>query len=202
MNCPKCGSANVLAAPDEVPIQARSWMKCWACGKRWDPAGALPTAGDDEDDDEQDQEPADQPLLRRKRTADEVMDLVMSEVRAHRGESKEDEMPKFVSEEHRRRWIEGQRAAREAKKKKLSEGGGIASAETKAPVRRGWKPKAAVPAIATAKAPTRSNGHAAISVLPPAGPDALCGLDAAIEAMRSDLASLERAREILQQRTA
>lgn len=83
-----------------------------------------------------------------------------------------------------------------------SAGGGTASAEAKAPVRRGRKPKATVPAIATPKTAARTDGPAEVSVLPPAGPASVRGIDAAIEAMRADLASLERAREILQQRIA
>jgi len=41
VTCPKCDSKNVVQAPDEAPSKAVSWMKCFACGKRWDAAGVL-----------------------------------------------------------------------------------------------------------------------------------------------------------------
>ena len=186
MTCPKCDSTNVIAAPDEAPPRARQWMKCWACGNRWDHAGAMPTTDDDENDAEQDDESMDPPPVRRKRTVDEVMDLVMSQVRAHREKQKEDEMPKFVSEEHRQRWIQGQREAREAKKK-LAAGGGDASDETKTPARRGRPPKVktSLPAVRSA--------HVVDAVPVSSGE-----LDSALIALEADRATLERAKQILE----
>ena len=93
VNCPKCGSTNVLAAPDEAPLSARQWMKCWVCGKRWDQAGVI-TKVDDEV--EQDDESAESLPPKRKRTVDELMSIVntvVKDARARRGEpTKGDDM--------------------------------------------------------------------------------------------------------------
>lgn len=48
MTCPKCGSKNVSHAPEEAPAWAKSWTKCFACGKRWNLDGGPPTSEDDE----------------------------------------------------------------------------------------------------------------------------------------------------------
>lgn len=42
ITCPKCDSKNVIRAEDEAPAWAKMYMKCFACGNRWDLAGPAP----------------------------------------------------------------------------------------------------------------------------------------------------------------
>lgn len=98
--CPKCHSGNVLAAPDEAPPRALRWMKCFACGKRWDQAGAMLKACTDGMG--QAAAPQEASEYRRTRTADDVMDLVMSSVKARRGEQDEKEHDMTHKDEHER----------------------------------------------------------------------------------------------------
>lgn len=221
MRCVKCDGVSVFPAMNEAPKGVRDWRKCLSCGKRWDPttAEALDTVklafeewqpGEDEDsvnvhgDDE-----ADERGLALDDHADlDVMDdldepvmtsseLAMKDVLVERGRKKKekDAMPKFVSEEHRQRWIEGQRLSRKLK-------------QEAAGVRRGSKPKGK-------PGRPRKLPDAGVSVPARREPETLAiprpivvngqvmhgdvqrVLDAAIVSATADVQALERTREIL-----
>lgn len=84
MACPKCESLNVCAAPDEAPAWAREWTKCFACGKRWDQAGAAPRVSDDDEVDDLEEDPP--PV---KRTRDDLVALIMKTARETAQQPKE-----------------------------------------------------------------------------------------------------------------
>lgn len=95
--------------------------------------------------------------------------------------AKEGEMPKFIDEAHRERWMEGQRLAREAKKKQ-------AQAAALAPpcttvVKAAPKPRKPAPVVES------------LVVQPTA-------LDEAIERLRGGLAAMERTKAILERQQA
>lgn len=189
MTCPKCGGMII----DEFGDQ-----RCFSCGRRPD---------DNQVRAIEPEEPIESPGYRRKRSADEITNLVMKAVRAKRGHSEQANM-----EEPMGSALEGtcskknceepaapdsvrcvkhrdmQRASNEAYAAKQNKKAG-----KPAPQQGARKPKTAAPAIATHPASPVSNGHGEFDAT---------GLDAAIEALRHDLASLERAREILQHRGA
>lgn len=204
MNCPKCGSMVIDDFGDE---------RCFNCGRR---PNAEPDRVPEPDEPIELNSAGRLEISRHKRSADEVIDQVMKAVRAKRSQPKLEEEEESMGSamegtcskkncdepaapnsvrcvKHR----DEQRASNEAYRARKAEEAGKA-----APKKRGRKPKASVPAIVTPKTAARTDGPAEISVLPPAGPDAVRGLDAAIERMRTDLASLERAREIIQRQSA
>ena len=94
--------------------------------------------------------------------------------------AKEGEMPKFIDEAHRERWMEGQRLAREAKKKQAQE---VALAPLCTTVVKATKPRKAAPVVESIVATPTS-------------------LDEAIERMRGDLAAMERTKAILERQQA
>lgn len=141
---------------NEAPDGVRDWRKCLSCGMRWDPnADALETvkrafeewqpeeeeervAGDGDDHEPLALDPERDEYDEREELADEPvmspLDLAMKDVLVKRGRKKrEDAMPKFVSEEHRERWIAGQKLSRKLKRE--AAGGGQESMAKKRPGR-------------------------------------------------------------------
>lgn len=74
--CPKCDSKNVIRADDEAPGWARQYMKCFACGNRWDLAGPPPKGKGESDEDTTEELAFDQ--VPHKRTGDDIVNLVMN----------------------------------------------------------------------------------------------------------------------------
>lgn len=95
--------------------------------------------------------------------------------------AKEGEMPKFIDEAHRERWMEGQRLAREAKKKQ-------AQSDAAAP-----------PCTSVVKASPKLRKAAPVVEQIDVSPSSL---DQAIESLRGDLEALERAKTILERHQA
>lgn len=96
--------------------------------------------------------------------------------------AKEGEMPKFIDEAHRERWMEGQRLAREAKKKQAQQG-----------------PKSAPLCTTVVKlAPTTRKPAPVVEsiIVTPSS------LDEAIDQLRGDLEALERAKTVLERHQA
>lgn len=75
MTCPKCGSGNAIPAPDEAPPWATSYMKCFACGKRWNQAGRPPKWIGDEADEDAEDEACEPPVPTR--SGEDLVALVM-----------------------------------------------------------------------------------------------------------------------------
>lgn len=94
--------------------------------------------------------------------------------------AKEGEMPKFIDEAHRERWMEGQRLAREAKKKQAEK---AAAPLCTTVVKAAPKPRKPAPVVES------------LVVQPTA-------LDEAIERLRGDLAAMERTKAILERQQA
>lgn len=215
MICVKCGGPSVFPAMNEAPEGVRDWRKCLSCGKRWDPTtdDALDTVkrafeegqpegefGDAERDEGFDAEdrriahdhaeafddlnPMDEPVVT-------PIDLAMKDVLVKRGRKKKEAqaMPKFVSEEHRERWIAGQKLSRQLKQEAV--GGGQGEAKRK-PGRPKKTPDAVVsvpamrePETLATPRPVTMNGSV------------LSVLDAAIVSAQADIEALKRTREIL-----
>lgn len=95
MTCPKCGSVNVVSARDEAPPAARNYVKCWACGKRWDQSGIIGRGTEGKADEDEPES--------LTRSADDLIDLVMNVARTnhsiqHKEKTKEKTMGKWSPE--------------------------------------------------------------------------------------------------------
>lgn len=147
MDCQKCGGQSVFPAMNEAPEGVRDWRKCLSCGKRWDPTEDVldtvkrafeewqPEEGDGESGGEEGFNAEDRRIAREHADAFDDLDLMdepvtsptdlaMTDVLVKRGRKKKEKepMPKFVSEEHRARWMAGQKLSRQLKQE--AAGGG------------------------------------------------------------------------------
>lgn len=210
MRCPKCDGESVFPAMNEAPEGVRDWRKCLSCGKRWDPTTdeALDTVKrafeewqPEEDDEARAADPDEDETIEQDLDVEEPedldepvvtsLDLAMKDVLVRRGRKKKEAqaMPKFVSEEHRERWIAGQKLSRQLKRD--AAGGGHGQAKKK-PGRPKRVPAAVVsvpamrePETLATPRPVQQNGQV------------LSVLDAVIVDLHADVAALERTREIL-----
>jgi hypothetical protein len=222
MICPKCGGQSVFPAMNEAPDGARDWRKCMSCGKRWNPLtdddvetikrafdewqpggeGGGESGGEDGFDAE------DRRIAREHADAFDELDLMdepvasptdlaMTDVLIKRGRKKKEKepMPKFVSEEHRARWMAGQKLSRQLKQE--ADGGGQGNAAKRKPGRpkKLSAPVVSVPAMREPEAlpaprPVGQRG------------DVLSILDSAIVSAHADVQALERVRAILSRQSA
>lgn len=75
MTCPKCGSERIALAHEEAPPWAKSWTKCFACGKRWNLDGGPPKGKWDTDEDAEDLDETPAPV---KLAGDDLVSKIMS----------------------------------------------------------------------------------------------------------------------------
>lgn len=203
MTCPKCGSSNVVNAPDEAPRATWDWKKCFACGKRWDQSGRMlkqlndgreadhqrashfPPAGGDEEEQE-----VDHPV---KASGEDLVALVMQGARARSNQSsditeKERAMGKWSPEaRERHRQVMKDLHARKR------EGGGTAAKSQARPVavRRGRPLKNAVVIREPEATVVKAVGGLDLNG------NAYQILGAAIDQLEHDRVALERARDVL-----
>ena len=184
MTCPKCESKNVVAAPDEAPRAALQWMKCFACGKRWDQSGRMLRELNEENDREHGEVIEMKPV---KRSGDDLVALVMKVARQHPSTQKKEQPMRAWSPEARERHKKVMQQVH-AKKR---EGGG--SAVRKQSKRLGRPPKNAV-AIVT-PSPVMPTPIRRMDLTG----NVLTVLAGAVEQKRHEIAVLEEAQEILSQ---
>jgi len=215
MICVKCGGQSVFPAMNEAPDGVRDWRKCMSCGKCWDPnADVLDTvkrafeewqpdeateeAGGDDGFDAEDRriahdhadafddlDPLEEPVV-------SPLDLAMKDVRVRREPKKKEKavMPKFVSEEHRERWIAGQKLSRKLKREAA---GGQETTAKKKPGRPRKSPAAVVSVPAMREPETLPTPRPLVT----AGSALMSVLDNAIQRATCELDTLERAKAIL-----
>lgn len=221
MDCPKCGGQSVFPAMNEAPKGVRDWRKCLSCGKRWDPIadddvdtikrafeewqpedGVGESGGEDSFDAEDrrlahDHADAFDDLDLMDEPVTSPTDLAMTDVLVKRGRKKKEKepMPKFVSEEHRARWMAGQKLSRQLKQEAAGVGQGNAAKRKPGRPKKLPAPVVSVPAMRdpeTLPAP-RPVGQRG---------DVLTILDGAIVSAHADVQALERVRAILSRQSA
>ena len=199
--CPKCGSGSIVSAFDDAPAGVTNWVKCLICAKRFDPTTVAKVvddvatikqafddweaerAGDHDVEDSVEASMGDEELdvfddRDDPDRQDSLSDLAMKDERVRRGGSKERTMSRGWTPERRAKFMATMQAKRggRGRQKKAQ------AAVENVPAIIATKPARAVK---LSKAPMVMNGHA------------LTLSDHAIERVQHDLATLERAKEIV-----